>query len=130
MSEPVRVLVVDDQAPFRAAARKLVARMRGFELAGEAATGEDAVEQAARLRPDLVLMDIKLPGIDGIEATRRVLAGAPATVVVLTSTYQPSDLPDGAGTCGAAGYVRKEELTPALLAELYGATPPAAAAPG
>jgi len=140
-ADAVAVLVVDDQAPFRAAARSLVGRMAGFALAGEAATGEDAVAVARALRPGLVLMDIKLPGIDGIEATRRVLADAPATVVVLCSTYQPSDLPDGADDCGAAAYVRKEDLGPAVLAPLSrgavdggdggdGATPSGAAAPG
>jgi DNA-binding NarL/FixJ family response regulator len=127
----VPVLVVDDQAPFRAAARALVGRMGGFVVVGEAATGEEAVDAARRLAPRLVLMDIKLPGIDGIEATRRVLAAAPATVVVLCSTYQPADLPEGAADCGAAGYVRKEDLSPAGLAALFGAaTPPGAAAPG
>ena len=89
----------------------------GFAVAGEAASGEEAVELARQLRPVLVLMDIKLPGIDGIEATRRVLAEAPATAVVLCSTYLPSDLPDGATDCGAAGYVRKDgyQAIPVLI---------------
>jgi DNA-binding NarL/FixJ family response regulator len=130
--DAVPVLVVDDQAPFRAAARALVPRMAGFALCGEAATGEEGVEAAATLRPGLVLMDIKLPGIDGVEATRRILATAGGTVVVLCSTYQPSDLPDGATDCGAAAYVRKEDLAPAVLAGIYAAatTPSGAAGPG
>ena len=118
-ARPVSVLVVDDHAAFRVAARELLEPADGFSLAGEAATGEEAVILAATLRPSLVLMDVRLPGIDGIDATRQLLAAAPATVVVLCSTYHPADLPPGAGTCGAAGYVRKEELAPGLLRSIW-----------
>ena len=71
----VRVLIVDDQEPFRQAARAVVELTDGFEVAGEAETGEDAVDRARELEPDLVLMDVNLPGIDGLEATRRILSG-------------------------------------------------------
>lgn len=117
--EPVRVLVVDDQAPFRAAARGLVARLDGFAVVGEAGSGEEAVDLARRLAPDLVLMDIKLPGIDGLAATAQVLAERPGTVVVLLSTYPPEDLPAGALDAGAAAYLRKEDLTPEALRALW-----------
>lgn len=116
---PVPVLIVDDQEPFRRAARALVGRLPGFVVVGEAASGEEALALARALGPELVLMDIKLPGIDGIAATRALLAERPGTVVVLLSTYQPADLPDGALDGGAAAYVRKEELAPALLRELW-----------
>jgi DNA-binding NarL/FixJ family response regulator len=115
----VPVLVVDDQAPFRKAARLVLGRTGGFAWVGEAATGEAAVEQAVALAPALVLMDIKLPGIDGAEATRRLLAERPGTVVFLCSTYAPDDLPASARTCGAAAYVHKEELGPDLLRRLW-----------
>ncbi len=115
----VTVLVVDDHQPFRLAARALVDRTAGFEVVGEAGTGEEAVALAGDLRPDLVLLDIKLPGIDGIAACRAVLADRPATTVVLLSTYQPADLPEGALDTGAAAYVRKEDLTPARLREVW-----------
>ena len=114
--EPVvGVLVVDDQAPFRSVARSLVELVKGWQVVGEASSGEEAVEQAAAIRPRVVLMDINLPGITGIEATRRIVAADPDAVVVLVSTYAADDLPDDARSCGAVGYVRKDDLTPRLL---------------
>jgi DNA-binding NarL/FixJ family response regulator len=115
----VAVLVVDDQLPFRLAARAVVRRADGFELVGEAESGEDAVTMVTDLRPDLVLMDINMPGINGIEATRQVLEAAPSTVVFLCSTYQLADLPPDAATSGARAYVNKEELGPDVLARLW-----------
>jgi DNA-binding NarL/FixJ family response regulator len=115
----VPVLVVDDQRPFRMAAAAVLRRSVGFELVGEAETGEEALEQVAALHPALVLMDINMPGINGIEATRRIVAEAPETVVFLCSTYQLSDLPGDAQTSGAAAYVNKEELGPAVLRRLW-----------
>jgi DNA-binding NarL/FixJ family response regulator len=115
----VPVLVVDDQRPFRMAAAAVLRRSVGFELIGEAETGEEALEQVAALHPALVLMDINMPGINGIEATRRIVAEAPETVVFLCSTYQLSDLPGDAQTSGAAAYVNKEELGPAVLRRLW-----------
>ena len=119
MVDTVRVLVVDDQAPFRMAARMVLKRAEGFELVGEAATGEESVELVAELTPDLVLMDINMPGINGIEATRQIVAAAPKTVVFLCSTYQLGDLPPDAKTSGARAYVNKEELGPGVLSQLW-----------
>ena len=116
---PVRVLVVDDQVPFRLAARLVVKRTDGFDLIGEASTGEESVVAVTDLEPDLVLMDINMPGINGIEATRRIVAGRPATVVFLCSTYQLSDLPAEASTSGARAYMNKEELGPEVLQGLW-----------
>jgi two-component system invasion response regulator UvrY len=121
MEPTVRVLVVDDQAPFRLAARMVLKRAEGFELVGEAATGEESVDKVAELTPDLVLMDINMPGINGIEATRRIVAAAPETVVFLCSTYQLGDLPADAKTSGARAYVNKEEFGPSVLSQLWSA---------
>jgi pilus assembly protein CpaE len=118
-SADVRVLVVDDQRPFRIAAAAVLRRTPGFVLAGEADSGEKAVEIARELRPDLVLMDIRMPGIGGVEATRQVLAELPGTVVFLFSTYERADLPVDAAGSGAGAYVHKEALRPELLAELW-----------
>jgi DNA-binding NarL/FixJ family response regulator len=124
-AESVTVLVVDDQEPFRAAARFVVRATSGLEVVGEAATGEQALDLAAELHPYLVLMDINLPGISGIEATRQMVKGQPNTAVLLMSTYSAEDLPAEARTCGARGYVHKSDLTPdVLLAVVDGSQPP------
>src|SRR5437660_1083131 len=104
----VDVVVVDDQLPFRLAARAVVRRADGFELIGEAATGEEAIDMVAELHPALVLMDINMPGINGIEATRQIVARQPDIVVFLCSTYQLSDLPADAAMSGARAYINKE----------------------
>jgi DNA-binding NarL/FixJ family response regulator len=113
------VLVVDDQAPFRIAARAVLRRLAEFELAGEASSGHEAIEMADRLRPALVLMDINMPQMSGIEATRQIVAAHPDTVVILCSTYDLRDLPSEAGSSGAAGYLHKEQLGADLLRQVW-----------
>ena len=115
----VRVLVVDDQAPFRRAAQAVLMMTDGFDSIAEAESGEAAVEAAADLHPDLVLMDINLGGINGIEATRRIMAAHPETVVILLSTYNADDLPADARDSGAIAYVHKEEFAPNLLEDIW-----------
>ena len=117
-----RVLIVDDQAPFREAARTVVELTDGFEVVGEAETGEDSVRAAAELHPDLVLMDVNLPGIDGLEATRRILAETPGRVVVLLlSTYEYDEYAPRAAESGAAAYIPKSEFEPDRLEEAWAA---------
>jgi DNA-binding NarL/FixJ family response regulator len=112
---PISILLVDDSEVFRRAARLVVQSCPGFQLVGEAATGEDAVTLAADLQPDLVLMDINLPGIDGLEATRRIITRRPETIVIVLSTYPADQLPPAATSCGAWRYVHKEQFGPASL---------------
>ena len=117
----VKVLIVDDQEPFRQAARMVVDVTDGFEVVGEAETGEAGVEAARELRPDLVLMDVNLPGIEGREATRRILAERPEVVVVLVSTYDPAEYESKAAESGAAAYIPKSTFGPDRLEEAWAA---------
>ena len=119
----VTVLVVDDQAPFRVAAKSVVSLTPGFSVVGEARSGEEALEQVGQLHPQLVLMDINMDGISGIEAARRITAVHPEVRVVLLSTYQAEDLPADARTCGAAAYVHKEMFGPDELEEVWASAP-------
>ena len=115
----VTVLIADDQAPFRGAARSVVGIAPGFEIVGEAESGEAAVELVEALEPDLVLMDIHLPGISGIEAARRIAGSFPRTVTFLVSSYQADDLPVEARSSGAAAYINKEDFEARLLSDLW-----------
>ena len=115
----VRVLVADDHEPFRGAARSVLATTHGFELVGEASSGEEAVDLVAELRPDLVLMDIKMPGLGGIGATRSIVDAHPSTAAVLLSTYREEDLPTHALSCGAIAYLHKSNLNAGALRALW-----------
>ena len=119
---PVRVLIVDDQQPFRMAARMVVEATEGFEIVGEAETGEDSITMAADLAPDLVLMDVNLPGIDGLEATRQILAASEAVVVLLLSTYEQDEYAPKAAECGASSYIPKSSFGPDLLEAAWSET--------
>jgi len=119
MDAPLSVIVVDDQAPFRLAARAVVRRTEGFELVGEAGNGLEAISLADSLHPDLVLMDINMPEMGGLEATRRIVAEHPDMVVFLCSTYDVNDLPPEAKTSGARAYMHKEQFGPATLRRLW-----------
>jgi DNA-binding NarL/FixJ family response regulator len=117
--DPVRVMVVDDQRPFRDAARAVIERLNGFEVVAEAGSGEDALVLASTVDPQLVLMDINMGGIDGIETTRQLVKRDPSVKVILLSTYQLEDLPPSARTCGAAAYVNKDDLGVRALRRLW-----------
>jgi two-component system, NarL family, invasion response regulator UvrY len=115
----VRVLVADDQAPFLRAARSVLEAAPEFELVGDARSGEEALALAGSLRPDLVLMDIAMAGVGGIEAARSIATAFPGTVTFLLSTYREQDLPAQARTCGAAAYLHKSEFCAAVLRALW-----------
>jgi two-component system, NarL family, invasion response regulator UvrY len=117
--ERVTVMIVDDQPPFRAAARAVIDRVPGFELVAEVASGEEAVETSAGVLPQLVLMDINMGVLDGIEATRLITSENPTVKVILVSTYALDDLPSGARSSGAIAYVNKDELSPRMIRRLW-----------
>lgn len=115
----VRVLVVDDQAAFLRAMTSVVHETPGFAVAGEASSGEEALVVAAELLPDLVLMDVNLPGIDGLEATRRLLGRNYPPVVLLLSTYDEDAGEHFVAESGAVAYVTKSDFGPDLLEEAW-----------
>jgi DNA-binding NarL/FixJ family response regulator len=117
----VRVLIVDDQEPFRMAARMVVEATEGFEVVGEAGTGEESVEMARELDPDLVLMDVNLPGINGLDATRQILEGSERQVILLLSTYEEAEYAPRAAECGAAAYIPKSSFGPDRLMDAWAA---------
>ena len=117
----VRVLVVDDQAPFLRAMTSVVEETAGFEVVGRASSGEESLVATAALRPDLVLMDVNLPGIDGLEATRRLRAGEFPPVVLLLSTYDEDAGEVFVAESGAAAYLTKSAFGPDRLEEAWSA---------
>ena len=113
-------MIVDDQPPYRIAAKLVFDLLDDFEVVGEATSGEEALDVIGSLKPDLVLMDINLPGMNGVEATRRLVADHPGLVAVLVSTYEADGLPVGAASSGALAYVHKEHLDGDLIEKLWG----------
>ena len=104
------VLIVDDHAAFRALARTVLTRS-GFDVLGEAADGEDALAAAARVRPDVVVLDVQLPGINGFEVARRLLTGQRPPTVVLVSTAEATDYGRRIRDSGAVGFITKSHLS-------------------
>lgn len=103
----LRLLLVDDQALFREGLRTLLGLQADFEIAGEAANGEEAVALARKLVPDVVLMDLRMPVLGGVEATRRITAEAPAVRVIVLTTFEEDEEVFAALRAGAAGYLLK-----------------------
>jgi pilus assembly protein CpaE len=115
----VRVLTVDDQELFRRVAQDVISATPGFVVAGEAASGEEALDAVERLAPQLVLCDVRMPGLDGIEVARRLAAQHPETVVVLISLAERVDLPAALQLADAVPLVRKQDFGPGLLRRLW-----------
>ena len=114
----VRVLTIDDQAIFRALAREVINATPGFASIGEAADGTSGIEEVARLRPDLVLLDLRMPGLGGIEVARRLTEMHPEVVVVLISIEERIDVPSAA-QLDMVPLVRKQDFGPRLLRRLW-----------
>ena len=115
----VRVLTVDDQAVFRGIAREVIDATPGFESVGEAASGEEALAAVDRLAPELVLLDVRMPGLDGIEVARRLCATHPETLLVLISIEDSIDLPAAAQIAHSVPLVRKQDFGPRLLRSIW-----------
>ncbi len=116
---PVRVLTVDDQEVFRVVAREVIDATPGFESIGDASGGEEALSAVQRLEPEMVLLDVRMPGLDGVEVARRLRATNPDTLVVLISVEEPMDLPSAAQLADTVPLVRKQDLRPRLLRRLW-----------
>jgi DNA-binding NarL/FixJ family response regulator len=115
----VTVVTVDDQAVFRAAARDVIEATPGFESVGEAESCEEALSVLSDVQPRLVLVDVRMPGVDGIETAMRIREDHPNIVVVLISIEDMSRIPSTFADAGATALVQKQDLCPALLRELW-----------
>ena len=115
----VRVLTVDDQAVFRGVARDVIDATPGFESVGEAADGEEALLAVERLTPHLVLLDVRMPGLDGVEVARRLHDSHPDTFVVLISIEESIDVPSAALLSDRVPLVRKQDFGPRMLKALW-----------
>lgn len=116
---PVRVLIVDDQRAFRTAATAVVESVDSFEVVGAVETAEDALAGVGQTRPDLVLMDLNLPGMDGVQASHLLRQRHPEIVVVLLSSYDEAEFADLINDCGATAYVPKAAFGPDRLEALW-----------
>ena len=120
----IRVLIADDHPIFRDGMRGLLESVPDTEVVGEASSGEEAIALAAALQPDVILMDLKMPGCNGIEATRRILATSPHIGVLVVTMFEDDDSVFAAMRAGARGYVLKDmdddEIARAILAVGHG----------
>jgi DNA-binding NarL/FixJ family response regulator len=119
MAEAVRVLIADDDELMRAGRKALLSSDPTIELVGEAGDGRAAIEQVQELRPDVVLMDVRMPGVDGITATRELTAAAPWTKVLMLTTFEQDDYIFGALAAGAAGFLLKRTTPEELIGAVH-----------
>lgn len=115
---PLRILIVDDHAVVRRGIRSLLESQPNWEIAGEATTGREAVEQAGRLQPDVIVMDLSLPELNGLDATRQILKESPRTEVVVLTMHHSEELARDVLQAGARGYVLKSDADQCLIAAI------------
>jgi DNA-binding NarL/FixJ family response regulator len=114
-NEPIRILIADDHSSFRSGLRAMFQTVDDLEVIGEATNGDEAVSQAHRLQPDVILMDIKMPGTNGIEATRRILNASPHISILVLTMYEDDDSVFAALRAGARGYLLKGAVKAEIL---------------
>ena len=120
--QAIRVLVVDDSVGFRWRLKEFLAPEPDIQIVGEAADGREAIEKAIELEPDVVLMDVRMAGMNGLDATRRLAAVRPGVRVIVLSRSDLQEYRDAAQACGANGYVAKRALADELLPAIRRAT--------
>jgi len=113
-----RILVVDDDAAFRQRVKAFFAREADMEVVAEASDGEEAITKAQELKPDVVLMDVRMPGLNGVSATRKLREEMPEVKVIMLSVFDLPEYKDAAMVSGASGYVVKKSMIEALLPEI------------
>ena len=118
--DTIRILIADDNAPLREGLRALLQAANDIEVVGEAATGEEAMANAAALQPDMILMDIKMPGLNGIEATRRIVNTSPHIRILILTMFEDDDSVFSALRAGARGYLLKGALKAEILRAIRG----------
>ena len=118
-AEPVHVLIVDDDDLMRAGLKAVLSSDETIDVVGEASNGRTAVQRVLELRPDVVLMDVRMPDLDGISATRKVVAASPEAKVVILTTFEQDDYIFGALNAGASGFLLKRTSPEELLAAIH-----------
>lgn len=118
LARAARVLIVDDQTLFRTGLTSLLAEDERVDCVGQAVDGADAVKQAIKLKPDVVLMDIKMPNVDGIEATRQIVEAVPGTRILILTTFETDSQVIQALKAGASGYVLKDSSAAAIVSSI------------
>ncbi|HEV2659226.1 MAG TPA: response regulator transcription factor [Ktedonobacteraceae bacterium] len=118
--ETIRILIADDHAPFREGLRALLRSEADMEMAGEAATGEEAIRLAAPLQPDVILMDLHMPGVNGIAATQAILATSPHISILVLTMFEDDDSVFAALQAGARGYLLKGALKAEIVRAIRG----------
>jgi RNA polymerase sigma factor (sigma-70 family) len=118
---PIRILLVDDQALFRESMRAFLNLQPDFQVVGEAANGEQALARAVELKPDVILMDVRMPGMDGVEATRHLRAALPGSRVIMLTTFDDDEYVFEALRYGAVGYLLKDSSAEKLFEAVRGA---------
>jgi DNA-binding NarL/FixJ family response regulator len=120
MMNNIRVLIADDHLFYREGVRALLANAAGITVAGEASSGAEAVARTAELAPDVVLMDLKMPGLNGIDATRQILAARPATAILVITMFDDDDSVFAVMRAGARGYLLKDADQEELIRAIVG----------